>query len=134
MDRKAALTEIKNQIITKIPSSIGKYTRQDGSKVPAIWIGDEPPISYKVEGVEVIIKEAEEDSTPMMGRRCTITRTVEVVVVQHNKTDDLSIIKQQLYHILIPLYWNVELLVQPGTNTTLAQIIAKVKITEVVLM
>lgn len=116
--------DIKNVMLNLGVAGLGNYTRPDGSTTPALWLGFEPPTTYKVSGIECIITEDNIGvSVPLgspLSRRWEGSYTVNLV--NHSAPPAVfRAFKRAALGALAPLFYRVETESLPGTNLTLEE-------------
>lgn len=122
--------DIIRGIIINLPP-VGFYTRPDSVEVPAVWYGAEPPTTYKVKGIEILVDETDFSYSIPVGSPTSRLKTssVEVTMVQHDRgsthNTTFKNIQQILVDEMIKKYSQLEIESTPGTNNLLEQFIVR---------
>ena len=104
--------ELYQLVLDIFQADLGTYTRPDNSVVPAIaLVPPEPQGNFYVSGVEVVIREPEDDPHLLLGGRyISNERFLVVSFIQHDTNESLYQIRNKILTKLLPEF--------PGGNLT----------------
>jgi hypothetical protein len=117
------LTEIKETVESL--GQLGKYIKPNGFDVPAIWVGSQPPLEYKVEGIEILIDyEVLSYTTPVSSPKTRLwTLVITVAAINHSATSPLLFSETciGLTNTLSPSFSSIKILRNVASNLVLEE-------------